>query len=198
MRRKYTNAEKKLMKEVRENSHICHYCGKLVKEEDKSVDHKTSLYKGGKTIADNLVMCCKECNRDKNDLDEQTYIKAREYINNKLTKDLIVKSIQKSKEIYKRVVDEINKDSKELEDAKAKIKEVQQCIMNAKMSACDGYKLAKKLQGLLIKQEELRVKVNNNNPSKVYAITKIEELEKDEQNLRNKYKQEFLKNNKIN
>lgn len=44
---------------------ICKICGKHFEIEEMEADHITPWYKGGRTIADNCQMLCRECNRRK-------------------------------------------------------------------------------------------------------------------------------------
>ena len=46
----------------------CAYCGKiLVDKDDLTIDHKNPKAKGGTNEFDNLIGCCRSCNRLKND-----------------------------------------------------------------------------------------------------------------------------------
>ena len=195
-RRKYSADENKIMDEVRNASDICYYCGKEVKTSSKTVDHKKAYTKGGKTVKDNLVMCCSRCNSEKADLDMDTYMRVREYIDLKLSKDIVTKHIEDGKKVYQSILDEIANYKQELTNVKREIGNVQNLIMTTKMNACEGYKLAKSLQDLLCSKIELSRKIGESSPSTNYANNKLQLLIDDEYKLRNKYKQEFLKNNK--
>ncbi len=46
---------------------ICSKCGKHFAIEEMDADHITPWSKGGKTVADNCQMLCKDCNRRKSD-----------------------------------------------------------------------------------------------------------------------------------
>lgn len=50
----------------------CQYCGKLVNNEEQTLDHVIPRSKGGKSTWENLVLACAPCNRFKSDflLDE--------------------------------------------------------------------------------------------------------------------------------
>ncbi len=41
---------------------ICYYCKRKFKPKDLTMDHKIPLSRGGMSIKENLVPCCKECN----------------------------------------------------------------------------------------------------------------------------------------
>lgn len=50
------------------SSGICHYCGKKFSPESLTMDHLVPLGRGGKSVKENLVPCCKECNSKKANL----------------------------------------------------------------------------------------------------------------------------------
>lgn len=44
----------------------CYYCGRELKREEKTIDHKLPVSKGGTNNMNNLVICCQHCNSVKN------------------------------------------------------------------------------------------------------------------------------------
>ena len=44
----------------------CYYCGCELKREEKTIDHKLPVSKGGTNNMNNLVICCQHCNSLKN------------------------------------------------------------------------------------------------------------------------------------
>lgn len=44
----------------------CYYCGRELKREEKTIDHKLPVSKGGTNNMNNLVICCQHCNSLKN------------------------------------------------------------------------------------------------------------------------------------
>lgn len=56
---------------IEEENH-CYYCGKLCIE-DKTIDHKHPVSRGGTNDIDNLVVACRSCNCSKNDKTEEEY-----------------------------------------------------------------------------------------------------------------------------
>jgi 5-methylcytosine-specific restriction endonuclease McrA len=44
---------------------ICHYCGKSFPPGELTMDHIIPVARGGKSVRNNLVPCCKECNNRK-------------------------------------------------------------------------------------------------------------------------------------
>jgi len=45
----------------------CHYCGRPVEFAEMTADHVVPHSRGGKTVLENLVCCCKPCNSAKRD-----------------------------------------------------------------------------------------------------------------------------------
>jgi 5-methylcytosine-specific restriction endonuclease McrA len=46
-------------------AYFCGYCGSIVSKKKMTVDHIIPKSKGGTNEIDNLMPCCRECNRDK-------------------------------------------------------------------------------------------------------------------------------------
>ncbi len=44
---------------------ICEYCGEKFPPQELTMDHKTPIVRGGKSIKRNLAVVCKSCNQDK-------------------------------------------------------------------------------------------------------------------------------------
>jgi 5-methylcytosine-specific restriction endonuclease McrA len=47
---------------------VCYYCGRRFLPKELTMDHIVPLVRGGKTRRSNVVPCCRECNRLKQDL----------------------------------------------------------------------------------------------------------------------------------
>ncbi|MGX8701387.1 HNH endonuclease [Caproiciproducens sp.] len=67
----YLIAKKKIIKS---NPHVCHYCKRNLSKNEITIDHLVPLSRGGASVESNLVICCPECNHEKNDMTEQEYI----------------------------------------------------------------------------------------------------------------------------
>lgn len=46
----------------------CYYCGKETPMEELTMDHIVPLARGGRSVKNNLVSCCKECNNLKKNM----------------------------------------------------------------------------------------------------------------------------------
>lgn len=44
---------------------LCHYCGRSFPPAELTMDHIIPVARGGKSVRNNLVPCCKECNSRK-------------------------------------------------------------------------------------------------------------------------------------
>lgn len=70
---KQIQAEKEKAKKLRDStwwkrkrsSGLCHYCRRNFKPAELTMDHLIPLARGGQSIKENLVPCCKECNAKK-------------------------------------------------------------------------------------------------------------------------------------
>ena len=59
----------------------CCYCGKIIPEEEMTIDHMYPQAFGGPTITNNMLPSCKKCNNEKGDLNPsqyKAYLKAKE------------------------------------------------------------------------------------------------------------------------
>ncbi|MDR0453327.1 MAG: HNH endonuclease [Deferribacteraceae bacterium] len=46
-------------------SGLCEYCGKKIPPEELTMDHIVPLIRGGKSVKNNIAVCCKACNNSK-------------------------------------------------------------------------------------------------------------------------------------
>ncbi len=46
-------------------SGVCHYCGKKYRYDQLTMDHLVPLTRGGRSVKNNLVPACKDCNTKK-------------------------------------------------------------------------------------------------------------------------------------
>lgn len=51
----------------------CGYCGGKTKRERRTRDHIVPRMKGGRTVDDNLLACCQQCNQNKADFDLEDF-----------------------------------------------------------------------------------------------------------------------------
>ena len=65
-------------KELKELSHICAYCGKALTEKNKTIDHITPQCANGKGYANNIVVCCGNCNVKKGNVDINNFLARNE------------------------------------------------------------------------------------------------------------------------
>jgi len=55
------------MRILRRDGYRCAYCGVTAKERRLEVDHIVPVSRGGKSVDDNLVAACWQCNNGKSD-----------------------------------------------------------------------------------------------------------------------------------
>lgn len=66
--------KRKRMKElVRVQKGRCYYCNRSPHEEDRTIDHRIPLSKGGTDTRKNLVMACEDCNSHKGSMSEREF-----------------------------------------------------------------------------------------------------------------------------
>lgn len=73
---KQLSREKAKAKELRnsawwkrkKSSGVCHYCGRKFPPSTLTMDHVVPLARGGRSVKENLVPCCKECNNKKKNM----------------------------------------------------------------------------------------------------------------------------------
>lgn len=72
------NAHKVTLEEIKElySTSSCFYCNSRLQENEKTVDHKLPVSRGGTNDMNNLVICCKSCNSKKNNQTEDEYRRA--------------------------------------------------------------------------------------------------------------------------
>lgn len=58
---------------------VCPYCGRMfnrrIKGLNKTIDHIVPVDRGGITVTNNLMICCEDCNIEKNNMDRDEYMK---------------------------------------------------------------------------------------------------------------------------
>ena len=47
------------------HSGLCEYCGNKFSPKELTMDHIVPLIRGGKSVKNNIAVCCKECNNKK-------------------------------------------------------------------------------------------------------------------------------------
>lgn len=156
----YTTQEQTIIKNFKlNNPHVCKYCGKqIIGKEVVTVDHKTPVCRGGETVEENLAISCYPCNQEKDDMTIEEYIvykqKQQEILDDYEVNHLINGLVSYHNSIINRAK-EVNDDYDNIEK---QIIELQQDIMWDKFNACEGYLYSKKLNELLHKKEELKIK----------------------------------------
>lgn len=77
----------------------CVYCGKKMKQNEKTIDHIKPISKSGITSSYNIVCCCKKCNKNKsnNEISKELL----EKVKNKQNKDLKIHRQKKNNQINK-------------------------------------------------------------------------------------------------
>ncbi|MCR4881631.1 MAG: HNH endonuclease [bacterium] len=91
-------------KQLKELSHICAYCGKALKDKDKTLDHILPQCAGGKSYANNIVICCSNCNTRKGNLDINSFLSNSEQRLENFVNYLKLIDIQRGNNNYSQAV----------------------------------------------------------------------------------------------
>lgn len=67
-------------KELKRLSHICAYCNRALKDNEKTIDHILPRCAEGENVIENFVVCCSECNSKKADYDINSYLERNDEI----------------------------------------------------------------------------------------------------------------------
>lgn len=72
VKRRTTGFAKEFLTENRNSS--CIYCGSKLHQENATADHIIPISEGGNNCQVNLVVCCKNCNNERGNMDFNTYM----------------------------------------------------------------------------------------------------------------------------
>ena len=187
-KRDYTREEKEIMNKVKQSSNNCYYCGCKLNNNQKTIDHKLPMSRGGKTIKDNLVVSCIDCNQDKDSMTEDEFNKFNEIIQKEIDESVSIKYLTTLLMTYKDILDKLEQSKLELKQSYHEVNEIQNIIINTKMSASDGYILCRDLQKALIRKNELQKTVSELTSISEGVIEKYEEINKKINKIKNKIK----------
>jgi len=67
----------KIIKRRLARARTCFYCGCVLHNKNKTIDHVIPLVENGVNHNRNLVICCKECNAAKGDMSLQEFKKVK-------------------------------------------------------------------------------------------------------------------------
>lgn len=187
-KRDYTREEKEIMNKVKQSSNNCYYCGCKLNNNQKTIDHKFPMSRGGKTTEDNLVVSCIDCNQDKDSMTEDEFNKFNEIIQKEIDESVSIKYLTTLLMTYKDILDKLEQSKLELKQSYHEINEIQNVIINTKMSASDGYILCRDLQKALIRKNELQKTVSELTSISEGVMEKYEEINKKINKIKNKIK----------
>ena len=80
----------------------CYYCGCELTDKNRTLDHMYPRRWGGVSIPDNLVPCCKNCNRDKMDMTYNQFMKYKSLKSKKDKEKYYNKCVKINMKIRKR------------------------------------------------------------------------------------------------
>ena len=152
----YTFKEKLAINHVKsQKPRECYYCKQPLSISKITIEHKHPLSRGGKTVIENLAMCCEKCNLEKGDMTEKEY-----YIYKEKQKQLqenfeLSKVIKDISNVFENTIKRSKEVKDEYESVCQEIEYLQEIILFDTFSASEGYCYAKKMKELLNKKNDL-------------------------------------------
>lgn len=67
----------KAIKRKLKRATVCVYCKCQLTNENKTIDHKRPIDRGGSNHPNNIVIACNDCNAEKANMDYQSYLQMR-------------------------------------------------------------------------------------------------------------------------
>lgn len=199
-KRDYSIEEKEIMNKVKQSSDKCYYCGCKLSNSQKTIDHKFPISRGGKTSEDNLVVSCIECNQDKDNMTEEEFDEFNKIIQKEINESISIKYLTTLLMTYKDILDKLEQSKLELKKSHNEVSEIQNIIINTKMSASDGYILCRELQKALIRKNKLQKTVSELASISGDVVEKYNEIDKKINKIKNKIKSQqiaLLINNRV-
>ena len=199
-KRDYSIEEKEIMNKVKQSSDKCYYCGCKLSNGQKTIDHKFPISRGGKTSEDNLVVSCIECNQDKDNMTEEEFDEFNKIIQKEINESISIKYLTTLLMTYKDILDKLEQSKLGLKKSHNEVSEIQNIIINTKMSASDGYILCRELQKALIRKNKLQKTVSELTSISGDVVEKYNEIDKKINKIKNKIKSQqiaLLINNRV-
>lgn len=153
--------EKNIIKEFRNSAEpICYYCKKAIQintnKNDLTVDHKTPLSRGGKSIYSNLVISCFSCNSEKADMTEKEYKKFKA-MQKRLTNSLdAIKLSKKALESFDNIIDQAQKVNLDYNKAQKEIQKLEKDIAYRNYSASNSLQTLCNLKNAIYLRDNLK------------------------------------------
>lgn len=182
----------------KEHRHVCYYCGKeIIFSKDLTVDHLIPVSRGGKTVEENLAICCYQCNQEKANMTEEEY---KLYLNKK---DELINNIQityNTKQLintYQAIIDTYENIYKEIGEQNEMKVQLENTIESETCNASDGYNLYRDLRDTLRKTTDLRREKQKMTPLYEHVKKEIQSIENISKNMLS-YSVKELRNEFIN
>lgn len=156
------------------NPHVCYYCGKVLKENEVTADHKIPVSRGGETIIENLAICCYDCNQDKSDMTEAEYkdylVKKKDIMNESSIYINIIR-------VYDDVINEYNGLVKTINEKNKEKIEIEKIIATETCNAAEGYNLYRDLKSVLVEINRCSTRRNEMLPLNNHAVNSKKEID---------------------
>ena len=168
MKNKWWENRMDITKFKRESDRVCHYCGKQISnKEDLTVDHVIPISKGGENSADNFVIACKACNREKANLNVERYSEFLNIVKIMGETGGILESIEKVINSLKEIVISFNGDLYTMKNNLSKLEKKRNALLNSlmykKFNVVQGFDYAKQLRDITEEIYALKLNISQMN-----------------------------------
>jgi|LSQX01.3.fsa_nt_gb hypothetical protein len=157
----YTAYENNIIAEFKKNTEpICNYCKKVIQtshnKNDLTVDHKTPISRGGKTVHSNLAISCLKCNQEKADMTEKEYKKFK-ISQKKFLKSLVaVKLSNAALVLFEDIIDNAQKANAEYNQAMKEVQRIENEIASKSFTAANSLQAINSLKTALNVRDTLK------------------------------------------
>ncbi len=157
-----SNYENNILSEFKKSAEpICYYCKKLIQtntnRNDLTVDHKTPLSRGGKSIQANLAIACLKCNQEKANMTEKEYRKFKADQKKLLKSFDSVRLSNAAVEIFETIINQAQKINVQYIQAEKDIQRQEKEIASKNHTASGSLQLVNSLKNALNLRDDLKL-----------------------------------------
>lgn len=159
-----TAYENNIIAEFKKNSEpICYYCKKVIQipanqnnKTDFTVDHKTPISRGGKTVQSNLAISCLKCNQEKANMTEKEYKKFKAAQKKLLNSLDAVKLSNAAIELFVKIIDQAQKTNAEYNQSEKELQKLESEIANKSFTSANSLQVINSLKTAINERDRLR------------------------------------------
>lgn len=157
-----TNYENNIIIEFKKNTEpVCYYCKKFIQingnKNDLTVDHKTPLSRGGKSIQSNLAIACSKCNQEKANMTEKEYKKFKANQKRLLNSYDAVKLSNAAIELFDKIIDQAQKVNIQYNQAEKDLQKQEKKIASKNHTASSSFQIINNLKNAINQRDSLKL-----------------------------------------